>query len=62
MGGYIDFLYAAARHRAEFLHLIGDETADGWRRRCPHRHHPDPAAERSVRLIPSTVQFNEIIY
>ena len=39
-----------------------DEAADGWRRRCPHRHHPDPAAERSVRLIPSTVQFNEIIY
>ena len=40
----------------------GHEAADGWRRRCPHRHHPDPAAERSVRLIPSTVQFNEIIY
>ncbi|WP_342760535.1 hypothetical protein [Faecalibacterium sp. DFI.5.82] len=28
----------------------GHEAADGWRRRCPHRHHPDPAAERSVRL------------
>ena len=27
------------------------EAADGWRRRCPHRYHPDPPAERSVRLI-----------
>ena len=29
----------------------GHEAAHGWRRRCPHRHHPDPSAERSVRLI-----------
>ena len=29
----------------------GYEAADGWRRRCPHRYHPDPPAERSVRLI-----------
>ena len=48
---YIDFLYAAARHRAEFLHLIGDETAHGWRRRCTHRYHSGAPAERSVRLI-----------
>ena len=29
----------------------GYEAADGWRRRCPHRYHPDSPAERSVRLI-----------
>ena len=23
-------MYAAARHRAEFLHLIGDKTTDPW--------------------------------
>ena len=28
----------------------GHEAAHGWRRRRPHRHHPDPPAERSVRL------------
>ena len=27
--------------------------AHGWRRRRPHRHHPDPSAERSVWLIRS---------
>ena len=29
----------------------GDEAAHGWRRCCPDWHHPDPPAERSVRLI-----------
>ena len=29
----------------------GDEAADGWRRCCPDWYHPDPPAERSVRLI-----------
>ena len=43
-------MYAAARHRAEFLHLIGDETAHGWRRRRSGGHHPDSSAVWSVRL------------
>ena len=29
----------------------GYEAAHGWRRCCPDWHHPDPPAERSVRLI-----------
>ena len=29
----------------------GNEAAHGWRRRCPDWHHPDPPAERFVRLI-----------
>ena len=29
----------------------GHEAAHGWRRCCPDWHHPDPPAERSVRLI-----------
>ena len=48
-GDVIDF--AAARHRAEFLHLIGYETAHGWRRCGADRHDPHPSALRSVRLI-----------
>ena len=28
----------------------GYEAAHGWRRCCPDWHHPDPPAERSVRL------------
>src|SRR5699024_9514013 len=31
----------------------GHEAADGRRRCCPDRHHPDPAAEWSVRLSPN---------
>ncbi len=54
--------YTSITSLSHISKVAGHEAADGWRRRCPHRHHPDPAAERSVRLIPSTVQFNEIIY
>ena len=32
------------------LHLIGDKTAYGGRRRCPYRHDPCTAAFRLVRL------------
>ncbi len=31
----------------------GHEAAHGWRRRCSRGHHPDPSAERSVRLRPA---------
>lgn len=33
---------------AVFVYFIGDEPAHGGRRRCPHRHHPDPPAVRSA--------------
>ena len=29
----------------------GHEAAHGWRRCCPHRHHPCTSALRTVRLI-----------
>ena len=32
------------------LHLIGDKTAHGWRRRGVGRHYPHSSAERPVRL------------
>lgn len=32
------------------LHLIGDKTAHGGRRRCPYRRHPRTSACRTVRL------------
>jgi hypothetical protein len=37
-------LYAAARHRAEFLHLIGDETVDGGRWHRTDWNKPDSTA------------------
>ena len=36
---------------AVFVYFIGDEPAHGWRRCCPHRHHPCTSALRTVRLI-----------
>ena len=31
--------------------ISGHEAAHGWRRCCPHRHHPCTSALRTVRLI-----------
>ena len=44
-------IYSSIASLSHISQVPGHEAAHGWRRCCPHRHHPCTSALRTVRLI-----------
>ena len=47
--------YTSITSLSHISKVAGYEADDGRRWCRPHRHHPDPSAERSVRLIQALI-------